>query len=238
MLWMNGFFYFLLLNCILCCITNIYIYLSRLTQCQQYLRPNVFQVFEIWPGPKRRFYDITNVLEGIGVISKLSQSVIKWEWVKNLNSKVINQTISHQCNACILSQKGLLPRSTWPGIVRQNNKVPFWTEGPGAVRKSVGPADILGWAEHQQHKGGLQSISFFKTRNCVFLLPFCFHFFQSHFFFYTRLYFWKSTQCVEWAGVWCIDDMLNGEGSFQFSTLDLSFYTLFCPNFWRWHFAP
>ncbi|XP_075881489.1 transcription factor E2F4-like [Nelusetta ayraudi] len=37
------------------------------------------RVLEIWPGPKRRFYDITNVLEGIGVISKLSQSVVKWK---------------------------------------------------------------------------------------------------------------------------------------------------------------
>lgn len=52
--------------------------LSGLPHCQQCLRHDVFQVLEIWPGPKRRFYDITNVLEGIGVISKLSQSVVKW----------------------------------------------------------------------------------------------------------------------------------------------------------------
>lgn len=37
------------------------------------------RILEIWPGPKRRFYDITNVLEGIGLISKLSQSVVKWK---------------------------------------------------------------------------------------------------------------------------------------------------------------
>lgn len=30
-------------------------------------------------GQKRRIYDITNVLEGIGLIVKLSKSVVKWK---------------------------------------------------------------------------------------------------------------------------------------------------------------
>lgn len=30
-------------------------------------------------GQKRRIYDITNVLEGIGLIVKISKSIVKWK---------------------------------------------------------------------------------------------------------------------------------------------------------------
>lgn len=30
-------------------------------------------------GQKRRIYDITNVLEGIGLIMKISKSIVKWK---------------------------------------------------------------------------------------------------------------------------------------------------------------
>lgn len=32
---------------------------------------------------KRRIYDITNVLEGVGLIEKKSKNVIQWKWVTN-----------------------------------------------------------------------------------------------------------------------------------------------------------
>ena len=37
---------------------------------------------------KRRIYDITNVLEGIGLIEKETKNTIKWKWVHMKDEKL------------------------------------------------------------------------------------------------------------------------------------------------------
>lgn len=63
----------------------LYVNLAKavfLAHSTQFLRADVFlfQAIKILAvGRKRRIYDITNVLEGIGVLSKISKSVVKWK---------------------------------------------------------------------------------------------------------------------------------------------------------------
>lgn len=56
--------------------------------------------------PKRRIYDITNVLEGIGLIDKTTKNKIQWRGGNISDLQVFNEEITKLNEACA---RGLMP---------------------------------------------------------------------------------------------------------------------------------
>ena len=50
---------------------------------------------------KRRIYDITNVLEGIGLIEKQSKNTIKWKYVVSVLEKHLSSVEIYYCRGAI-----------------------------------------------------------------------------------------------------------------------------------------
>lgn len=67
-----------------------------------------------------------------------------------------------QYNTYVFLNKGFTARKNYTHIKQQSDGVEVWARGLGAEGKYVGPAEILGWTEHQEHNRRLQQISSFQ----------------------------------------------------------------------------
>jgi len=84
--------------------------------------------------PKRRIYDITNVLEGIGLVEKKSKNIIQWKGntVQTQNEKDKIQLYQKKCDDLKDQDKKLLEqlefvRSSLRKLTDLNNPQPFIT---------------------------------------------------------------------------------------------------------------
>lgn len=67
--------------------------------------------------PKRRIYDITNVLEGVGLIEKQAKNNVKWKCVaveQNCPCSHIQQFAVFVDRACGISLRLILVPAYWP----------------------------------------------------------------------------------------------------------------------------
>jgi len=89
--------------------------------------PTVHQV------QKRRIYDITNVLEGIGLIEKKLKNRIRWKWVNHF----VRNRVLHECTPAVLmvaeSRRWLVRvANVWIAFEECVNKLSWlWVQGYG-----------------------------------------------------------------------------------------------------------
>ena len=164
---------------------------------------------------KRRIYDIINVLEGIGLISRVSSRYIKWKyvfipalcaciWSCMCVKNVVPNTFHNKIQMHSLNQ-GYDARTECFPVKPQTDPVKVGGEGPEGDRDDVGPAENVGQTEHQKHDRRLQQISF----SCPFTLQ-CIDFQQRYFML--LIYRYLQKHLAEIGEMWVfvsVNKMLN-----------------------------